>query len=137
MRPDNDYLQKLGLANYWFQYVEWEAIYAIHDTTGEDLSVMSGDNPGIISQKLVNAWKDDPTLAPLAKRYKKLAKKRNHLVHSHPATHPTHGQRLYRHDIKAKNRPKTTMWIESAWLDKFVWLAEQLNNDIHQARMNI
>ena len=130
MRPDDDYLLKFGLANYWFQYVEWTAINAIHTTTGEDLSKLSGTNPGRISQRLTDAWKGDPTLAPLAQRYKKLVTKRNHLVHSHPATHPSHGQRLYRHDIKATNRPQTNMWIGSKWLDKFISTAEQLNNEI-------
>ena len=23
MKPDDDYLLKLGFAHYWFQYVEW------------------------------------------------------------------------------------------------------------------
>ena len=133
MRPDDDYLLKLGLAHYWFQYVEWGVIYAIHRATGKDLSVLSGATPGEISRDLMDAWKGDSNLESLAERYKAFVTSRNHLAHSHPATDDRDGearQRLYRHDIKAKKRPKTTMWITSEWLDDFIAVAQTLSRDI-------
>jgi len=38
MKPDDEYLLKLGFAHYWFQYVEWGVIYAVHYATGKDLT---------------------------------------------------------------------------------------------------
>ena len=136
MKPCDEYLLKLGLAHYWFQYVEWGVIYAVHYTTGKDLSVLSGANPGEVSRDLTEAWKDDHTRKQLAERYKALVTERNHLAHSHPATDNRDGgslQRLYRHDVKAKNRPQTVMWISSEWLDEFIATAETLNRDIQAA----
>ena len=133
MKPDGDYLLKLGFAHYWFQYVEWGVIYAIHHATGKDLSVLSGANPGEVSRDLTEAWKGDPALEPLAERYKAFVTSRNHLAHSHPATDGRDGgssQRLYRHDVKAKNRPPTLMWITPEWLDEFIATAQALNRDI-------
>ena len=136
MKPDDDYLLKLGFAHYWFQYVEWRVIYAVHDATGEDLSVLSGANPGELSRDLTEVWKGDPKLEALAERYKAFVTERNHLAHSHPATDNRDGgslQRLYRHDVKAKNRPQTVMWITSEWLDEFIETAQVLNRDIQTA----
>ena len=133
MKPDDDYLLKLGFAHYWFQYVEWGVIYAVHHATGKDLSVLSGANPGEVSRALTEAWNGDPQLEALAKRYKAFVKERNRLAHSHPATDNRDGgsrQRLYRHDVKAKNRPATVMWIDSEWLDEFIAVAQALNRDI-------
>ena len=130
MKPDDDYLLKLGFAHYWFQYVEWGVICAVHDATGKDLSVLSGANPGEVSRDLTEVWKGDPKLEALAERYKAFVTERNHLAHSHPATHPTGSQRLHRHDVKAKNRPQTVMWITSEWLDKFIATAQVLNRGI-------
>ncbi|MDE0235798.1 MAG: hypothetical protein OXN95_01065 [bacterium] len=136
MKPEDEYLLKLGLAHYWFQYVEWGAIYAVHYATGKDLSILSGATPGEVSRDLTDAWKDDPALKPLAERYSALVTERNHLAHSHPATDNRDRisrQRLYRHDIKAKNRPATVMWITSEWLDEFIAIARTLNGDMHAA----
>ena len=136
MKPDDEYLLKLGLSHYWFQYVEWRVIYAVHYATGKDLSVLSGANPGEVSRALLDAWNGDPKLEALAKRYKAFVKERNHLAHSHPATDDRDGvsrQRLRRHDVKAMNRPATVMWISSEWLDEFIANAQALNRDI-QAR---
>ena len=136
MKPDGAYLLKLGLAHYWFQYVEWGVIYAVHYANGKDLSVLSGANPGEISRDLAAAWKGDPELEPLAERYRMFVRERNHLAHSHPATDKPDGaslQRLYRHDVRAKNRPQTVMWISSEWLDEFIATAETLNRDIQTA----
>lgn len=86
MKPDDEYLLKLGLAHYWFQYVEWAVIYALHQTTGEDVSVLATQTPRHLSNKLNDAWQLDPTLAMLASRYAELVTNREHLAHSHPAT---------------------------------------------------
>ena len=136
MKPDDDYLLKLGLAHYWFQYVEWGVIYAVHYATGKDLSELSGANPGEVSRDLTEAWNGDPELAALAERYKAFVTERNHLAHSHPATDDRDGgslQRLFRHDIKAKNRPATVMWISSEWLDEFIATAQVLDRDMQAA----
>ena len=136
MKPDDEYLLMLGFAHYWFQYVEWGVIYAVHDASDKDLSVLSGANPGMVSRDLLDAWKGDPELETLAERYKALVTERNHLAHSHPATDNRDGgslQRLYRHDIKAKNRPATVMWITSEWLDEFIATAQALARDIQAA----
>ena len=45
MRPDDEYRLKLGFAHYWFQYVEWAVIYALHDATQEDVSVLATKTP--------------------------------------------------------------------------------------------
>lgn len=136
MKPDDEYLLKLGFAHYWFQYVEWGVIYAVHYATGKDLSVLSGANPGEVSRDLTEAWKGDANLEPLAERYKAFVAERNHLAHSHPATDDRDGgslQRLHRHDIKARNRPQTVMWITPEWLDEFIATAQTLNRDIQAA----
>lgn len=139
MKPDDDYLLKLGFAHYWFQYVEWGVIYAVHYATGKDLSVLSGANPGEVSRDLLDAWKGDPKLEALAERYKAFVAERNHLARSHPGTGDRNGgssQRLYRHDIMAKNRPPTVMWITSEWLDEFIATAQALSRDIQAATPN-
>ena len=44
MKPDNDYLSKLGLAHYAIQGTTWSVVYALHYTTGEgvgDLAVLA------------------------------------------------------------------------------------------------
>ena len=136
MKPGDNYLLKLGFAHYWFQYVEWGVIYAVHYATGKDLSVLSGVDPGKVSRDLTEVWKGDPKLEALAERYKAFVTERNHLAHSHPATDNRDGgslQRLYRHDVKAKNRPQTVMWITSEWLDEFIEAAQVLNRDIQTA----
>lgn len=137
MRPDDEYLLKLGLAHYCFQYVEWGVIYAVHYATRKDLSVLSGATPGDVSRDLSEAWKGNPALELVAARYQELVTDRNHLAHSHPATDDRDGKslkRLYRHDVKAKNRPLVVKWITSEWLDRFIATAQELNRDIQAAR---
>ena len=82
MKPDDDYLLKLGFAHYWFQYVERGAIYAVHYATGKELSALSGANPGEVARDLTEVWMGDPTLALLAERYQALVAERDHLAHS-------------------------------------------------------
>lgn len=133
MKPDDEYLLKLGFAHYWFQYVEWGVIYALHHTTGEDVSVLATKTPRQLSNKLNAAWEDDSPTEPLAKRYAALVTEREHLAHSHPATYEHDGvseQRLLRHDIKHPKRPPTQLWITPEWLDKFIATAQTLNRDI-------
>ena len=130
MKPDDEYLLKLGLAHYQFQLAEWAAVNAIHDATGDDVSDLGGKNPGKLASLLADAWKGTPELAAVACRYRELVTKRNHLAHSHPASQRDGQQRLYRHDIKSGHRPKTVMWITSEWLDKFIATARALNRDI-------
>ena len=137
MKPDDEYLLKVGFAHHWFQYVEWGVIYAVHYATGKDLSVLSGANPGEVSRDLTEAWKGDPKLESLAERYKAFVAERNHLAHSHPATcnrGAGSSQRLYRHDVRAKKRPQRVMWITSEWLDEFMATAQELNRDIQAAK---
>ena len=140
MKPDDEYLLKLGFAHYRFQTVEWGVIYAVHYATGKDLSVLSGANPGEVSRDLTEAWKGDRKLETLAERYRAFVTERNHLAHAHPATDNRGGgssQRLYRHDIKAKNRPRTVMWITSEWLDEFIAAAQTLNRDLQTVTRKI
>ena len=140
MKPDDAYLLKLGLAHYWFQYVEWAVIYALHDATGEDVSVLTTQTPRHLSNKLNDAWHSDPTLAMLAGRYAELVTNREHLAHSHPATHDhaaASEQRLRRHDIKHRTRPPTQFWITPEWLDGFAAAARALNRDLtHRPTIN-
>ena len=133
MKPDDEYLLKLGFAHYRFQLAEWAAVHAIHDATGDDVSDLGGKNPGKLASRLTDAWKDAPELAAVARRYRALVTERNHLAHSHPASQRDGKQRLYRHDVKAKNRPQTVMWITAEWLDEFIATAEALNRDIQAA----
>ena len=133
MRPDDDYLLRLGLAHYWFQYVEWGVVYALHYATGKGVSDLGGKNPGKLASLLNEAWQDDPELEPLVSRYEALVMDRNHLAHSHPATRPDGTQRLHRHDVNHPNRPETVMWILPEWLDEFVATAEALNGDLQAA----
>ena len=133
MRPDDDYLLKLSFAHYRFQLAEWAVINAIRDATGDDVSDLGGKNPGKLASPLTDAWKGAPELAAVARRYRALVTERNHLAHSHPASQRDGQQRLYRHDVKATNRPQTVMWITAEWLDKFIATAQALNRDIHAA----
>ena len=133
MKPDDGYLLKLGFAHYWFQYVEWAVIYALHHATQQDASDLATKTPRQLSNSLNTAWAGDPVLAPVAIRYAELVTNREHLVHSHPATHEHDGvaeQRLRRHDIKHPTRPPTQLWITPEWLDGFVATAQALNRDI-------
>ena len=136
MEPDDGYLLKVGLAHYWFQYVEWNVIYAIHYATGEDVSNLAGKHPGTIASLLKELWKSDRKLKGVASRYEAQVVERNHLAHSHPATQPDGKQRLLRHDIKNPSRPKTIMWIEPEWLDNFIATAQALNRDICRVMNN-
>ena len=129
MKPDDEYLLKIGLAHYWFQYVEWGVIYRIHYTTGKDVSDLASKNPGKLASLLRESWKGDHKLEGLASRYTALVKERDHLAHSHPATQNGE-QRLFRHDISHSSRPQTIMWIGPKWLDDFIATAQELNRDI-------
>ena len=100
--PEDEYLDKLGRAFYTFLYLEWAAIYALHYTTGEDISDLEAGTSGQLGKRLAAAWDATPELAVLADRFNQLASKRNDLAHSHPAT-MTEGevalQRLHRHKV--------------------------------------
>ena len=133
MKPGDEYLLKLGLAHYWFQYVEWAVIYALNDATNEDVSLLATQTPRQLSNRLKAAWEGDPTLAAVASRYAEVVTNREHLAHPHPATYEHDGvskQRLRRHDIKHPTRPPTQLWITGEWLDDFVATARALNRDL-------
>ena len=118
MKPDDEYLRRIGFAHYWFQYVEWAVIYALHGTTQADVGWLATMTPRQLSNELKDAWEDDVELGPLARRYAALVTKREHLVHSHPATQKfddgTSKQRLNRYDVGHRTRPTTIMWITRA-----------------------
>ena len=133
MKPDDAYLLTLGFAHYWFQYVEWGVIYALHHATGDDVGVLATKTPRQLSNMLDSAWSGDPALEPVAHRYAALVTDREHLAHSHPATYINDGvseQRLRRHDIRHSKRPPTQLWITPEWLDGFIATARTLNRDI-------
>ena len=134
MRPDDDYLLRLGLAHYLFQYVEWAVIYALNRATQTEVATLATMTPRQLSNELVGAWKDDAELEPLARRYATMVTEREHLAHSHPATQQfddgTSKQRLYRYDVGHRSRPTTIKWITSEWLDEFVATAEALSRDV-------
>ena len=107
MKPDDDYLLKLGFAHYWFQYVEWGVIYALHHATEEDVSVLATKTPRQLNNMLNDAWAGDAAMEPVSERYAALVTDREHLAHSHPATYEHNGaseQRLLCHDIKHPKR---------------------------------
>ena len=133
MKPDDDYLLKLGFAHYWFQYVEWGVIYALHRATGEEVSVLATKTPRQLSNMLNDAWAGDAAMEPVARRYAALVTDREHLAHSHPASYMHDGlseQRLLRHDIRHPKRPPTQLWITSEWLDEFIAAAATVNGDV-------
>ena len=134
MRPDDDYLLRLGFAHYVFQYVEWAVVYELNRATQTDVGELATKTPRQRSNELVDAWKGDAELEPLARRYAALVTEREHLVHSHPATQQLDDgackQRLYRYDVGHRSRPTTIEWITSEWLEEFVAAAEALSRDI-------
>ena len=68
----------------------------------------------------MEARKGGSELEALAERHKVFMTEGNHLAPSHPATDNRDdgsSQRLYRHDIKVKDRPQTVMWISPDWPD--------------------
>ena len=140
MRPDDQYLLKLGLAHYWFQSVERRVVDTLHRAPDEDLGVLAIQNPGELAKRLKNAWRADPELESLASRYKAFVDDRNHLAHSHPATAKcadgTPRQRLFRWDVGHPKRPTTTAWISPEWLDEFIANAESLSRDIEKASVS-
>lgn len=134
MRPEDNYLLRLGFAHYRFQYVEWAVIYALHGATQEDVGDLATRTPRQLSNELIAAWQEHVELEPLARRYAELVTEREHLVHSHPATlrldDGTSKQRLHRYDVRHRTRPTTIKWITSQWLDEFITAAEALSRDL-------
>ena len=133
MKPDDDYLLRLGVAHYWFQYVEWGVIYALHHATVEDVSDLATKTPRQLSNLLNDTSVGVAVLEPVAKQHAALVTDREHLAHSHPATHLNGGiseQRFRRHDIKHPRRPPIQMWITPEWLNEFIATARSLNRGI-------
>ena len=62
MKPDNDYLSKLGLAHYAIQGTTWNVVYALHYTTGEGVGDLAVLAQRTLAKKLKKVWKDDPEL---------------------------------------------------------------------------
>ena len=138
MKPDNNYLSKLGLAHYAIQGTTWNVVYALHYTTGEGVGALAVLGQRTLAKRLKKVWKDDPELLKLARSFHELLDERNHIVHAHPATCSTEGgtgptsQRLYRWDV-GEDRTGETSWVTTGRLDRFAERALALGRDIQAA----
>ena len=134
MRPEEDYLLAVGWAHYVFLYLEWEVIYVLHHITGTEVASLTADSPRGLFRKLEKNWTDDPEYPNLVERYNDIVTRREHLAHSHPATHPGGAQRLHRYNIK-RDKDSTVMFIEKDWLEKFARDALALNREFNSFRV--
>ena len=139
MRPDNDYLSKLGFAHYTIQGTTWNVVYALHYATGERVGDLAVSSQRRLATQLKKVWGHDPKLLKLAKIFHQLLDERNHIVHAHPATRSTTGntggprsQRLFRWDV-GEGRTGETSWVTEARLDRFTERALALASDIQAA----
>jgi len=141
MKPDDDYLAKLGFAHYAIQGTTWNVVYALHYATNQSVADLAVLSQRQLANKLERVWKDDSALRPLAKSFHKLLNERNHIVHAHPATCSTTGgtgptsQRLYRWDV-GECRTGEISWVTADRLDRFASRALTLGNHIHAAWNN-
>ena len=139
LRPQDDYLTKLGWANYAFLYLEWSVLWALSD--GTSISVI--ENSSLTPRRLFNAFRlrfgIDPSLSGLVDRYDDVVSRREDLVHSHPATqrdweHDEGHQRLFRHETRRDPASPRVFWITPDWLDQFASDALALEREIHALR---
>ncbi len=134
MRPEDDYLLAVGWAHYAFLYLEWEVIYVLHRITETEVASLTADSPRGLFRKLQKHWTDDPDYPNLVERYNDIVTRREHLAHSHPASHPDGTQRLHRYNIK-RDKDSTVMFIEADWLKKFAGDAIALNREFNSFRV--
>ena len=139
MKPDNEYLSKLGFAHYAIQGTTWSVVYALNYATGERVGELAVSSQRRLATRLKEVWRDDPKLLKLARSFHQLLDERNHIVHAHPATRSTAGstggprsQRLYRWDV-GEGRTGETSWVTEARLDRFAGWAVALACDIQAA----
>ena len=123
MRPESDYLEAVGWAQYAFLYLEWRVIYALHYTTGESVASLEAHTPRYLSKRLNKLWAGVPQLAALAERHDRIVTKREHLVHSHPVTYTDDDgherQMLYRRGRERSRAEQTILGITPEWLGEF------------------
>ena len=136
MRPEDDYLTRLGWANYAFLYLEWSVVCALSDRTSNSVTAHASLTP----RRLFHAFKErfgiDPSLSGLVDRYDDVVSRREDLVHSHPATqhhreHDEGHQRLFRHETRRDPTSPRVFWITPDWLDQFASDALDLEREIH------
>ena len=139
MRPEDDYLTRLGWANYAFLYLEWSVVWALSDGTSCGVT----ENASLTPRRLFNAFKQrfgsDPSGSGLVDRYDDVVSRREDLVHSHPATQrdPEHDdghQRLFRHETRRDPGNPRVLWITPEWLDRFASDALALQGEMAALR---
>ena len=139
MRPEDEYLTKLGWANYAFLYLEWSVVYALSGGTSSSVTELASLTPRRLFNEFVRRRGDDPSLAGLIGRYDDVVSRREDLVHSHPATqrcseHEGGHQRLFRHETRRDPGNPRVFWITSDWLDEFASDALALQREMGKLR---
>lgn len=139
LRPEDDYLTRLGWANYAFLYLEWSVVWELSDGTSDRVT----EHASLTPRQLFNAFKQrrgsDPRLSGLVDRYDDVVSRREDMVHSHPATQRFKGhdgghQRLFRHETRRDPAKPRVFWITPDWLDQFASDALALELEIHALR---
>ena len=139
MRPDDEYLIKLGWANYAFLYLEWSVVWTLSDGTSGGVTEHASLTPRRLFNEFVQYRGDDPNLVGLIGRYDDVVSRREDLVHSHPATrrcaeHEGGHQRLFRHETRRDPENPRVFWITSNWLDQFASDALALQREMYALR---
>ena len=139
MRPDDEYLIKLGWANYAFLYLEWNVVYALSDRTSGSVTEHASRTPRRLFKEFVRRRGDDLNLAGLIGRYDDVVSRREDLVHSHPAIQPCTEhegghQRLFRHETRRNPENPRVFWITPEWLDRFASDALELEREMYALR---
>ena len=139
VRPEGDYLSKLGWANYAFLYLEWSVVYALSDGTSGGVTRLASHTPRGLFNEFKQRWRGDPRHTGLIDRYDDVVSRREDLVHSHPATqscteHQGGHQRLFCHETRRDPKNPRVFWITPDWLDQFASDALALQREMHALR---
>jgi len=136
-RPESEYLEQLGWALYNFQSLEWIVVWQICgvDADTARIAETARKTAGQIAAEFKAEAAGSADLVSLADRFEELAKRRNDLAHSRPATNESGAdlrlQQLYRWDLARQISPK---WIDEAWLNKFTTDVQVLKRDMAALR---
>ena len=131
--PDGAYLQKVGLAHMWFRDLEAHVVALLKHRVAAEAGALPERTSRQVSDMLSDAWRDDPALAPLTRRYASLTTSHDDLVQARPIMADSNGAQFLSHwetVPREGQRSCTSVVITAGWLDEFVAESQTLTREL-------
>ncbi|MDH6284325.1 hypothetical protein [Prescottella agglutinans] len=143
--PEQDYLARIGEVAYTVSSMEWTILGDLHRLAGQlpdelTLAALEPQTTSGIAGALKTAAKkmDDGTtkdyLVAVYRALYAVADIRNDVLHARPATHPEHGQRLNRAEVKDRRTTGARLWIDDEWFDASIAKLNEALAAVNEAR---